>query len=100
MRVRSREPGQPSSTLPTERRPCEGSAQALRPWIAGHKKQRLDLDDFPNVKAWFERISARPAVERAYERASEIREPTAVTEESKKVLFGEDERTQRGEGRA
>lgn len=73
---------------------------ASYPWITSHKKQQVDLNDFPRVKAWFERISARPAVERAYARASEIKDPTTVTEESKKVLFGEDEKTQRGEGRA
>ena len=33
-------------------------------WVVPHKNQGQDLDDFPNLKAWFERVMARPAVER------------------------------------
>jgi len=31
-------------------------------WTARHERQRIDLDDFPAIKGWFERIAARPAV--------------------------------------
>ncbi len=37
------------------------------PWISRFEWQRIDLDDFPNVKAWYLRIADRPAVERGYD---------------------------------
>uniref|UniRef100_UPI000640E8D6 glutathione binding-like protein n=1 Tax=Chromobacterium subtsugae TaxID=251747 RepID=UPI000640E8D6 len=36
---------------------------ACYPWIVPHEKQRQDLNDFPALKRWFDRIAARPAVQ-------------------------------------
>ena len=33
-------------------------------WITAHERQGQDLDDFPALKKWFERMLNRPAVER------------------------------------
>ena len=33
-------------------------------WIARYEWHKVDLNDFPNVKRWFDAISARPAVGR------------------------------------
>jgi len=33
-------------------------------WIARYEWHKVDLNDFPNVKRWFDTISARPAVKR------------------------------------
>jgi GST-like protein len=33
-------------------------------WVSRWKRHAIDLDEFPNVKRWFERLLARPAVER------------------------------------
>lgn len=38
---------------------------AIFPWIISHEWQNINLNDFPNVKAYFERIQARPAVQKA-----------------------------------
>lgn len=38
---------------------------AIFPWIITHDWQQINLDDYPQVKAYFERIKARPAVQRA-----------------------------------
>jgi GST-like protein len=62
---------------------------ACYPWIVGHERQRQNLDDFPHVKAWFARIRERPATVRAYERAEPYAKRPAVTEEGKKLLFGQ-----------
>jgi len=35
---------------------------AIFPWCRLHERQGQNLDDFPNVKRWFEQIAARPAV--------------------------------------
>ena len=37
---------------------------ATFPWAARHEWQEIDLDDFPNVKRWFDSIASRPAVQR------------------------------------
>jgi GST-like protein len=42
---------------------------ACYPWIVPHERQSQTLDDFRNVKRWFETITGRPAVERAYHKA-------------------------------
>ena len=37
---------------------------ATYPWVARYEWHKTRLEDFPNVKRWFDAISARPAVER------------------------------------
>jgi GST-like protein len=37
---------------------------ATYPWVSRHEWHQVDLNDFPNVKRWFDTISARPAVKR------------------------------------
>ena len=62
---------------------------ASYPWVRAHDTQGQDLNNFPNIKAWFERISARPAVIQAYAKADTINNNSAVTEEGKSILFGQ-----------
>ncbi len=62
---------------------------ACYPWTVSHERQRIDLGDYPNVRRWFETMRSRPAVERAYERAKEVGEGETMTEEAKKILFGQ-----------
>lgn len=62
---------------------------AAYPWIVPHDRQGQNLDDFPHLKRWFEEIKARPATVRAYERAEEINTQPTMSEEAKKVLFGQ-----------
>jgi len=42
---------------------------AAYPWIVPYERQNQNLEDFPNIKRWFETIKARPATIRAYEKA-------------------------------
>jgi len=37
---------------------------ATYPWVARYEWHKTDLNDFPQVKRWFDAISARPAVQR------------------------------------
>ena len=48
---------------------------AIYPWIVSHQWQSQNLDDFPALKAWFERIKARPATQRAYALVEKINPP-------------------------
>jgi GST-like protein len=62
---------------------------AAYPWIVPFERQGQKLEDFPHLKRWFEAIKARPATLRAYARAKEINTAPTVSEESKKLLFGQ-----------
>ncbi|HMM64147.1 MAG: glutathione binding-like protein [Mesorhizobium sp.] len=62
---------------------------AAFPWVRPHQNQGQDLNDFPNLKRWFEAIAARPAVVRAVEVGQEHRRNLADDKEAQKVLFGQ-----------
>ncbi|UZK66749.1 glutathione binding-like protein [Sphingomonas sp. M1-B02] len=63
---------------------------AAYPWIVPHENHKQDLGDFPNLKRWFESITARPATVRAYEKGREIQATTSpMTGEQRKILFGQ-----------
>jgi GST-like protein len=62
---------------------------AAYPWIVLHERQGQNLDDFPNLKRWFETIKERPATQRAYARAKEINTAPTVSDEAKSILFGQ-----------
>ena len=67
---------------------------ASYPWIVPHERQGQDLDNFPHLKRWYKTIAIRPAVIRAYSRGKEISGGApVVTEESRKILFGQDAST-------
>jgi GST-like protein len=66
---------------------------AAYPWIVPHERQGQKLEDFPNLARWFRSIAERPAVQRAYERAKQINTQATVSEESKKILFGQTAKT-------
>ena len=62
---------------------------ASYPWVVLHKRQQMDLDDFPHLKRWFESIRARTATVRAYERGAQVSDRPVVDEQSRKLLFGQ-----------
>jgi GST-like protein len=62
---------------------------AAYPWVVPHQRQGQKLEDFPNLKRWFESIRERPAVQRAYALAEKINTKPTVDEESRKFLFGQ-----------
>ena len=37
---------------------------AIWPWTSRYEWQRIDMNDFPNVKRWYEAMDARPGVQR------------------------------------
>ena len=62
------------------------------PWIRRHEHQGQDLNDFPNIKPWFERVSARPAVQRGLKSGADLRPEDynlGDDKEGQKVLFGQ-----------
>jgi GST-like protein len=62
---------------------------AAYPWVVPHQRQGQKLEDFPHLKRWFEAVRSRPATVRAYDRAKAINTQPVVTEESRRILFGQ-----------
>ncbi len=60
---------------------------ATYPWAKGWEAQKMDIKQFPNVKAWLKRIEKRPATQSAYQKAELIKKEE-MNDENKKVLFG------------
>ena len=62
---------------------------AIYPWIVPHRNQQQDLENFPQLRRWFDAMQRRPAVIAAYRKGEPWSARAAVTEEGKKVLFGQ-----------
>jgi GST-like protein len=62
---------------------------ASYPWVVPWKRQQQDLRAFPNLHRWFNEVRYRPATLRAYEKGEPYSSRPAVTEEGKKLLFGQ-----------
>lgn len=66
---------------------------ASYPWIVPHERQGQKLEDFPNLKRWFDAIWARPATKAAYALGKEYQAIAPTSEEARKILFGQDAST-------
>jgi GST-like protein len=62
---------------------------ATYPWIVPWQAQQQNLADFPHLARWFEGVAARPATVRAYARAAEFKRPETMSDEAKRILFGQ-----------
>src|SRR5208337_205338 len=62
---------------------------ACWPWIVLHDMQGQRLEDFPHLRRWFETMRARPAVQKGFELGRELRTPSGLDNEAKKILFGQ-----------
>ena len=62
---------------------------AIWPWAQGWEAQEQDIAEFPHMKAWLDRIWARPAVQTGRKLGEEKRMNLADDKEAQKVLFGQ-----------
>lgn len=68
---------------------------AAWPWVRPWKMQGIILEEFPNVKAWSDRIAERPAVKRSIEVGEDMRRSTNLAgagrdaEAARRILFGQ-----------
>jgi GST-like protein len=62
---------------------------ASYPWIVPWQRQQQNLQEFPNLRRWFQLVAARPATVRAYAKGEPYSNRPTVTEEGKKRLFGQ-----------
>ncbi len=62
---------------------------AIYPWTVPHEAQGQKMEDFPNLKRWYEDVGARPAVRRALEVGEELRRPLeGMDQKTRETLFG------------
>ena len=63
---------------------------ACYPWIVPHKGHGQSLEDFPQLKRWFETVARRPAVIKAYVGTREPYSASAgnISQEERRNLFG------------
>ncbi len=60
------------------------------PWVVPHERQGQNLDDFPNLKRWFETLRARPAVEKGRYLGAELRKNLSeIGDKERQMLFGQ-----------
>jgi glutathione S-transferase/GST-like protein len=67
---------------------------AAFPWAYRYANQGVDIAGFPRLKAWWERVLARPAVARGLEvgaglRTTLLSDRTQAAEEERRILFGQ-----------
>lgn len=60
---------------------------AIFPWLRSWKNQGIDWADYPQLKAWFDNIARRPAVQRGVAVMAELRKPITGDKE-RDILFG------------
>lgn len=60
-------------------------------WANGYERQGIDLEEFPDLKAWHSRLNARPAVERGLAVGKKERKQLNLEKDvrAKDVLFGQ-----------
>lgn len=61
------------------------------PWVAPYKRQGQNLDDFPNLRKWFDTMKQRPAVSKGLDVGKEESEKMNLADdkEAQKVMFGQ-----------
>ncbi len=62
---------------------------AAYPWIVPWQRQGQNIQDFADLYRWFEVVRDRPDTMRAYAAGEPYSSRPAVTEEGKKILFGQ-----------
>jgi GST-like protein len=60
---------------------------AIFPWLRSWQNQGIDWADYPALKDWFDRIAARPAVQRGVQVLTHLRKPL-MDDKAKEALFG------------
>ena len=61
---------------------------AIFPWVRTYKAQQVPIDEFRNVRRWYDMVFERPAVQRGVDLGKELRAPK-MDEEARKALFGQ-----------
>ena len=60
---------------------------ACFPWIRSYERQGQKLEDFANVKRWFEAIGDRPAVHKGLQVLADRRKPPGEMDEKERFTL-------------
>ena len=60
---------------------------AIFPWLRNWANQGVVMSDYPHLKAWFDKIADRPAVQRGVKVLADLRKPI-TDDKAREVLFG------------
>ena len=60
---------------------------AIFPWLRNWENHGIDWADYPYLKAWFDLVDARPAVQRGVKVLADLRRPI-TGEKEREILFG------------
>lgn len=60
-------------------------------WVISYQRQGQDLDEFPNLRKWFDTMKSRPAVSKGIDIGKDIRAKLDISkdEDARKILFGQ-----------
>lgn len=58
-------------------------------WTVGWERQGQNIEDFPNLKRWISALRGRPMVKAGLEIGKEKRRQGGMSEEEKRILFGQ-----------
>jgi GSH-dependent disulfide-bond oxidoreductase len=61
---------------------------ATMPWLRSHERQGVAMDDYPKVKRWFDKLNARPAVQRGLQVLAHVRRPPPNDPKWRENMFG------------
>ena len=59
------------------------------PWVRSHERLGQSLDEFTNLKRWFDSIAARPAVRKGVELGLDWWSTRNLNVDTRKILFGQ-----------
>lgn len=67
---------------------------AAFPWAIRYEGQGVQIEDFPGVRAWFDRLNARPAVQKGLKvgeglRTTMLSDRTKEADKAREVMFGQ-----------
>ena len=60
---------------------------AIFPWLRSWQNQGIDWADYPHLKAWFDKIAERPAVQRGVKVLADLRKPV-IDDKARENMFG------------
>lgn len=61
---------------------------ATFPWLRSYERQGVDLNEYQNVKRWFNSIAERPAVKRGLQVLADRRRSGPITDDEREIMFG------------
>lgn len=65
------------------------------PWVLPYRRLGNDLDNFPNLRRWFDTLKERPAVQRGINLGKDWRRDEAKNETARALMFDQNAETVR-----